>query len=134
MDIQFVLDTYKCAKYCVGYILKCQGGVSKLFRRVIQDVKDGNLSLREKFSKYANVLINGSEISAQEASAFVLQISNTTCSRQDVFVNTSPCDERTRMLKPKELLSKLPDDSCDVFSKGLIEHYTQRYLIWKVVV
>src|SRR5690348_11344306 len=29
IDIQFVVDTYACAKYCVGYICKSQGGVSK---------------------------------------------------------------------------------------------------------
>jgi len=42
IDFQFVIDTYDCAKYCVGYVLKCQGGVSKLFRAAFQEAKRGN--------------------------------------------------------------------------------------------
>jgi len=52
IDYHFVIDTYACAKYCVGYVLKCQGGVSKLFRPAIQEAKRGNLSATE--SLYIN--------------------------------------------------------------------------------
>jgi hypothetical protein len=126
IDIQFVLDTYACAKYCVGYILKSQGGVSKLLRTCMQDIKKGNFTIRESMQKYANVLINGSEISAQEAAAFLLQIPNTMCSRQDVFINTAKPDERTGILKSKKELDELGDESDEICCKGLIDHYTQR--------
>jgi hypothetical protein len=86
IDVQFVLDTYACAKYCVGYILKSAGGVSKLLRAAVQSMKQGNLSIQEKLRKYANVLMNGTEISAQEAAAFLLGIPNTMCSRQVVYL------------------------------------------------
>jgi hypothetical protein len=85
IDVQFVLDTYACAKYCVGYILKAAGGVSKLLRAAVESLKQGNLSIQEKLRKYANVLMNGTEISAQEAAAFLLGIANTICSRQVCF-------------------------------------------------
>jgi len=126
IDFQFVLDTYACAKYCVGYILKSQGGVSKLFRMAIADAKAGNLSIKKKFNKYANTLINGSEICAQEASAFVLGIPNTLCSRVDIYVNTSPAEERTKMLKPLKDLKELNDESEDIYSRGIIDHYINR--------
>jgi hypothetical protein len=126
IDVQFVLDAYACAKYCVGYILKSDGGVSKLLQAANKDVQKGNHTIREKLKKYANVLINGSEISAQEAAAFLLGIPNTSCSRSDVFINTAPPDERIRMLKSKEELEDLEEDSNDVVTKGIIDHYTQR--------
>jgi hypothetical protein len=126
IDVQFVLDTYACAKYCVGYILKAAGGVSKLLRAAVQSVKNGNLSIPEKLRKYANVLINGTEISAQEAAAFLLGIPNTFCSRQDLFINTAHPDERIHMLKVNEEIDKLGEDSEDICEKGLLDHYSQR--------
>jgi len=47
IDFQFIIDTYACAKYCVGYVLKCQEGVFKLFRAASQEAKRGNLSATE---------------------------------------------------------------------------------------
>jgi hypothetical protein len=80
IDFQFVLDTYACAKYCVGYILKSEGGVSKLLQAATQEFQRGNVGIKEKLKKYAKILINGTEISAQEAAAFVLGLPNTFCS------------------------------------------------------
>jgi hypothetical protein len=126
IDVQFVLDTYACAKYCVGYIMKAEGGVSKLLQAATEDARRGNLTIREKLKKFANILINGSEISAQEAAAFLLGIPNTLASRDDIFVNTAPPDERVHMLKQSKDLKYLDEDSEDVCVKGLIDHYEQR--------
>jgi hypothetical protein len=126
IDIQFVLDTYACAKYCVGYITKGEGGVSKLLQAATQDVRRGNVTIKDKLKKFAKILINGSEISAQEAAAFLLSIPNTYCSKQDVFINTAHPDERISFLKPKEELDELGDDCEDVCEKGLLDHYSKR--------
>ena len=126
IDVQFVLDTYACAKYCVGYILKSDGGLSKLLHAANQDAKTGDAPYKEKLKKFARVLLNGTEISAQEASAFLLGIPNTSCSRQDVFINTAPPDERIGMLKTLEELKDLKDDDEDVCVKGIIERYPYR--------
>jgi len=126
IDVQFVLDTYGCAKYCVGYILKSDGGVSRLMQEAARDIRHGNTSIQEQLKRFANVLINGSEISAQEATAFLLGIPNTMCSRSDVFINTAPPDQRIRILKSKEELDELEDSCVDVTREGLLEHYVQR--------
>jgi hypothetical protein len=88
IDTQFVLDTYACTKYCVGYILKSEG-VSGLLQAAARDARKGNTSVNDKLKKFANILMNGAEISAQEAAQFLLGIRNTMCSRQDSFINTS---------------------------------------------
>jgi len=126
IDIQFVLDTYACAKYCVGYILKSNDGVSRTMQEAAKDARKGNTSIQEQLKRFANVLINGSEISAQEAAAFLLGIPNTMCSRGDVFINTAPPDQRIRMLKSKEELDELEDNCVDVTREGLLEHYIKR--------
>jgi hypothetical protein len=126
IDIQFVLDTYACAKYCVGYIMKSEGGVSRLLQEATQEARRGNKTIQEKLNKFSNVLINGTEISAQEAAAFLLGLPNTSCSRSDVFINTAPSDERIGFLKPQDELENLDDESPDVCVKGLIDHYMKR--------
>jgi len=126
IDFQFVIDTYACAKYCVGYIFKAEGGVSKLLRAASDSARAGNLSIKEKLSKFSRTLINGSEISAQEATAFLLGMDFTRCSRTAIFINTSPPNERTRILKSQEQLEKMNENDDEIYGKGMIEHYTQR--------
>ena len=126
IDIQFILDIYACAKYCVGYILKSDGGVSKLLQAVIDEARKGKLSAKDKLKKFASTLINGSEISAQEAAAFILGISNVNFSRADTFINTAPPEERIRFLRPTAELDDLEDECEDVCVEGLIEHYSKR--------
>lgn len=126
MDIQYVLDTYACAKYCVSYISKAEGGVSKLLRAAAADAKKGNTSIQEKLQQFAKILINGTEISAQEAVLFLLGLPNTYCNRANIYINTAPASQRIGLLKSEEELAKLSDDSEDVCEKGLLDHYTQR--------
>jgi len=38
IDVQFVLDTYACAKYCVGYILKSDTGVLRVLQTAASDI------------------------------------------------------------------------------------------------
>jgi hypothetical protein len=110
----------------VGYILKSEGGVSRLLQAAVHEAKRGNKSIQEKLNKFANVLINGTEISAQEAAGFILGLDNTSCSRTDVFINTAPPNERIGFLKPLEELENLEDNSDDVCVKSLIDHYSKR--------
>jgi hypothetical protein len=110
----------------VGYILKSEGGVSGLLQAATRDARRGNTSIKEKLKKFANVLMNGTEISAQQAAQFLLGIPNTLCSRQDIFISTAEPNERIGILKPKTELDKLDDDCQDVCAKGLIDHYSKR--------
>lgn len=126
IDFQFVLDTYACAKYCVGYMMKGEGGVSRLLQEATKDIRRGNTVVRDKLKTFANILINGSEISAQEAAAFLLGLQNTTCSRKDVYISTSEPNERVRMLKSTEQIQDLSEDSEDICARGLIDYYIQR--------
>lgn len=128
MDIQFVLDTYACAKYCVGYMMKGNGGISKTLRQINHAVSSSNDEIFNKLQKSAKLLWTGTEISAQEAAGFLLGMKNTDSSRVDIFVNTSLPEERTHILKPIEELRKLDDDAENVVASGVIDHYINRPL------
>lgn len=101
MGMQFVLDTYACAKYCVGYMLKAEGGVSKFLRAACHEARLGNSVVQDKVKQFGKILINGTEISAQDAAAFLLGIPNTACSRVYVCINSSKPAERISVLKPE---------------------------------
>ena len=43
-----------------------------------------------------------------------------------MFVNTAPQEERVVMLKSRQVIEGLPNDSIDVEAAGIITHYSQR--------
>ena len=100
MDIQFVLDVYACAMYIVSYISKAQKGMSELLRQACTEARKGNSSIKQQVKDIGNKFLNSVEISAQEAVYIVLQLPMKKSSRQVVFINTAPPDERVHPLKP----------------------------------
>lgn len=123
MVIRFVLDPFACTRYCASYKSKGESDVSKLLRDAMKDARRGNNQIKNSMQTFAKLLINGSKISAQEASGFILGLPNHSCSRADIFINTALPDERIRILKSNEELQKLDDSSEDVCQKGLLDHY-----------
>ena len=126
MDIQFVLDVYACAIYIVSYIPKAQKGMSELLRTACEEAKRGNSSVKQQVRDIGNRFFNNIEISAQEAVYIVLQLPMRKSSRQVVFINTSPPEDRVQLLKPLQEINDLEDDSDDIYASGLIKRYTKR--------
>lgn len=59
--------------------------------------------------------MNSVEISAQEAVYIVLQLPMKKCSRQVMFINTAPPEERVQLLKPMNDIEELDDDCEDIY-------------------
>ena len=125
-DIQFVLDPYACAVYITDYISKSQKGMSTLLHNACKEAREGNDCLRKQVRFMGNNFLNATEISAQEAVYLTLQLPLTKKTRQVIFINTSPPEERTRLLKSQELLENLPDNSTDIYSSNDIIRYAKR--------
>ena len=125
-DIQFVLDPYACAVYITDYISKSQKGMSTLLHNACKEAREGNDCLRKQVRFMGNKFLNATEISAQEAVYLTLQLPLTKKTRQVIFINTSPPEERTRLLKSQELLENLPDNSTDIYSSNDIIRYAKR--------
>jgi DNA replication protein DnaC len=126
MDIQFVLDVYACAMYIVSYISKAQKGMSELLRTACNEARKGNATLKQQVRDIGNKFLNNVEISAQEAVYIVLQLPMRKSSRQVVFINTSPPEDRVRLLKPLQEINEMDDDSDEIYASGLIKRYTKR--------
>ncbi|XP_071855229.1 uncharacterized protein [Apostichopus japonicus] len=126
MDIQYVLDPYACAMYIVSYISKGQRGMSNLMQRATSEAREGNMDIKQQVRHIGNKFLNHVEMSAQEAVYLVLQMSLRKASRQFVFINTSPLEDRTILIKPLEYIQQLPDYSTDIECMGLIRKYAAR--------
>ncbi|KAK3908586.1 ATP-dependent DNA helicase RRM3 [Frankliniella fusca] len=78
---------------------------------------------------YIAVVRSQSEVSAQEASLHILGLSMAEASVADIYINTSPPEERVRLQKAAAELRRIFEEdpgSTDIFAAGLLEHYVQR--------
>jgi hypothetical protein len=69
-----------------------------------------------------NALLNLQQMSAQQAVHIALSLPLTCSSRKCVFINTSPLEKHTFVLKPPVLLQQEPDNSEDVVCLSIIDY------------
>ena len=122
-DIQFILDVYACASYITAYIAKGSRGMSDLLRKTCEEARHGNSTLKQQVRMIGNKFLNNVEVSAQETVYLLLQLPLKRSSRQVVFVNTSPPEERVYLLKSN--IDQLPDDA-EVAESNVIARYSRR--------
>ena len=94
--------------------------MSELLRTACEEAKRGNSSIKQQVRDIGNKFLNNVEISAQEAVYIVLQLPMRKSSRQVVFINTSPPEDRVQLLKPLQEINDLEDDSDEIYVSGLI--------------
>ncbi|XP_074641227.1 uncharacterized protein LOC141898976 [Tubulanus polymorphus] len=123
-DLQFVLDPYATAMYIVSYINKSQKGMSPLMERACKEAKEGNMDIRQKVRHIGNKFLNSVEVCAQEAAYLTLGLPLTKSTRAVVFINTSPADERTYLLKSMEDLEHLDPSSSDISYSNIMTDTT----------
>lgn len=100
--------------------MKSQRGMSQLLQTA---AKEANMKLRDKFKLLGNKFLNHCEISAQEAVYLLLQLPITQCSRDVIFINTSPPINRVEILKPMSEIERLSDYSTEVTCTSMIQRY-----------
>ena len=128
MDIQYVLDVYACAVYIVNYISKAQKGTSKLLRQACTEAREGNSNIKQQVRDIGSKFVNNVEISAQEAVYIVLQLPMRKASREVIFINTSPPEDRVELLKPLNDIKDMEDDCEEIYTGGLLKRYSKRPL------
>ena len=72
-----------------------------------------------------NTLLNIQQMSSQQAVHIALSLPLTCSSRKCVFINTSPLEKPTFMLKPHVLMQQEPNNSKDVVCRSIIDYYVQ---------
>ncbi|XP_061193259.1 uncharacterized protein LOC133201473 [Saccostrea echinata] len=126
IDIQYILDPYACTMYIVSYISKSQRGMIDLLNRAAKEAREGNLDIKRQVRHIGNHFLNSVEVGAQEAAYLVLQMPLTKASRDVVFINTSPSDDRVILIKTDAELEKLKPNSTDVECSNVIKRYAKR--------
>ena len=126
MDIQYVLDVYACAVYIVNYISKAQKGTSKLLRQACTEAREGNSNIKQQVRDIGSKFVNNVEISAQEAVYIVLQLPMRKASREVMFINTSPPEDRVELLKLLNDIKDMEDDCEEIYTGGLLKRYSKR--------
>ena len=123
MDIQYVLDVYACAVYIANCISKGQKGMSELLREACHEARQGNNTIKQQVRDIGSKFLNNVEIGAQEAVYIVLQLPMRKSSRQIIFINTSPPNERVELLKPMDDIKNMEDDSEEIYTSGKLNRY-----------
>ena len=111
---------------CVIHVTKAQCGMSELLRKACTEAKNGNKDIREQVRTIGNKCLNAVEISAQEAVYICLGLPMRKSSKQVIFINTSPPDERVVLLKPHSVIENMRDDCEDIECSNLISRYCER--------
>ena len=73
-----------------------------------------------------NTLLNLQQMSSQQVVYIALSLPLNCSSRKCVFINTSPLEKHTFVLKPLCLLEQEPDNSEDMLCHSIIDYYLQR--------
>ena len=125
-DIQPCLNPYAVVEYILSYVTKDQKGMSAQMECACSDAKKGNMDMKELVCHMGNVFSNAVEMGQEEAAFLLLQLPMTFMSRYSVFINTSPKNEGTFLVKSKKVLEQMDPDSTDIQVTRLIARYSQR--------
>jgi len=96
--------------------------MSELLREACTEARKGNSSIKQQVRDIGSKFVNNVEISAQEAVYIVLQLPmRKASSREIVFINTTPPEERVQLLKPVNDIKEMDDDSEEIYTSGLLK-------------
>lgn len=100
--------------------------MSNLMYAATKEAREGIQDLRKQVKSIGHQFLTHVELSAQEAVYFILQMLLKYSSRDVIFINTSPPNERTVLVKSMKLIEQLPDDSSDIQTTSHIQRYACR--------
>ena len=101
--------------------------MSESLKQAAKEIKNQHLNVCDGMTKIAYSFISLCQLSIQEAAYNVLlELWLRKCSPGISFINTNLPDNRIMMIKSKEELELLPDNSTDIFKKSIIDRYMNR--------
>jgi hypothetical protein len=100
--------------------------MTSAFRRIQKEHETSHIDAIQMIHTLSDTLLNIQQMSAQQAIHIALSLPLTCSSRKCVFINTSPLEKCTFVLKPSVLLEQEPDNSEDVLYLSIVDYYLQR--------
>jgi hypothetical protein len=125
-DAQYMLNAYATVFYCALYMTKVDKSMTSAFRRIRKEHERSHIDVIQMIHTLGNTLLNIQQMFAQQAVHIALSLPLTCSSRKCVFINTSPLEKCTFVLKPPIFLEQEPDNSKDVLCRSIVDYYLQR--------
>ena len=125
-DAQYVLNAYAATLYCTSYMTKVDKSIKSAFRRIRKEHERSHIDAMQMICMLGNTLLNLQQMSTQQAVHIALSFPLNCSSRKCVFINTSPLEKCTFVLKPSVFLEQEPDNSEDVLCLSIVDYYLQR--------
>ena len=127
IDIQPVLDYHRAVSYMCAYISKSEDESTEAMKQAAKEALESNASLREKMKSISRAYRTHREMSIQEAVSIVLpEIWLRKTSPGVVFANSNLPENRYRVCKSQEEISKMDLDDTNVFKKNMLDRYLDR--------
>jgi hypothetical protein len=123
---QYMLNAYATTSYCTSYMTKIDKSMTFAFRKICKEHERSHIDAIQMIRTLGNTFFNLQQMSTQKAVHIALSFPLTCSSRKCVFINTSPLEKCTFMLKPPTLLQQEPDNSEDIICHSIIDYYIQR--------
>ena len=76
----------------------------------IFQARNGNSTVKQQLRDIGNKFLNAVEISAQEAVYIALQLPMRRSSRDFIFIQSAPANERVQLLKSFDEIKRMEDD------------------------
>ena len=125
-DIQPCLSAYAMIEYILSYVTKGQKGMSIQMEHACNEARKGYMDLKQSVHHIGNTFLNAVETGQEEAAFLLLQLPMTYMTCDCVFLNTSPKNERTFLVKDKKSLQEMDPESTDIEVDNLIKRYEHR--------
>ena len=130
MDIQFCKSDWDTINYIVAYATKKEKELTQSLKALLENINSPvNYYTRDTLKALGNKFMNCRSISIQEAIMRSLpHLAMSNFSPQVMYIPSDMQEYRHGKLKSKKDLENLPDDSIDIFEKGIIDKYSNRPL------
>jgi hypothetical protein len=120
-----MLNAHDATSDCTSYMMKIDKSMTFAFRKIRKEHERSHIDAIQMIHSLGNTLLNLQQMSTQQVVHIALSLPLTCSSRKCVFINTSPLEKCTFMLKPPVLLQQKPDNSEDVICHSIIDYYIQ---------
>jgi hypothetical protein len=100
--------------------------ITNAFRRIHKAHEKNNIDVMQMICMLGNTMLNIQQMFVWQATHIVLVLPLNSISRECIFINTYPVDQRTFVVKPSFLLKQKLDDLEDVMCHSSIDYYIEQ--------
>ena len=127
MDVQPDFNEYKALTYMCQHFSKTEDQFSQTMEQAAKETFENNMHHHHTMKTIAKAYLSNRECSVQEAVYHILpELKLRRIFPVVYFVNTNLPDQRVQVLLSENELSKLPDNSPNIFKKSNIGSYMKR--------